>query len=83
MRPVLHSETLPMPSPPNQNIQDENNKLFDIESSGSSSSEKKYPSYQVADSIPQLVTQAKLNDLVRDLGVSKRKSERLGSRLQE
>lgn len=32
---------------------------------------------------PQLLTQAKLNDLVRDLGLSKQKAELLGSRLQE
>ena len=83
MRPVLHSETLPVPSPPNQNVRDENDELCDSESSGSSSAERKDPSYQVADSIPQLVTQATLNDLVRDLGLSKRKSELLGSRLQE
>lgn len=74
MRPVLHSEALPVPSPPNQN-----NKLFDCESSGLSSPERKDPPYQVADSIPQLVTHAKLNDLVHDVGLCKRKSELLGS----
>jgi len=35
------------------------------------------------DKLPHLITQEELNDLVRDLSLSKEKAEILGSRLQE
>lgn len=49
------------------------------------SPERYDPLYQdtCSSSTPHLLTQADLNDLVRDVGLSKQKAELLGSRLQE
>jgi hypothetical protein len=77
MRPVPHSEKLPVPKP-SENLtfcdEDHGQKEGDnihcdltIEASGSSSE-------------PHLLTQGDLKDLVRDLNLSKTKAELLGSR---
>jgi len=74
-RPIPHSEFLPVPLP---KVLDRANS--DSSSSGKSDSDDIYePDH--ADT-PQLFEQAELNDLVRDLGLSKISAELLGSRLQ-
>ena len=86
LRPVPHGEGLPVPDPP---------KEFSIDSDGEEESERTSGSPQPstsnddlyvchgASSAPHILTQAELNDLVRDLELSKAKAELLGSRLQE
>lgn len=86
IRPVPHSEELPVPIAP---LNLDNIVLGD--SSSSTESDLQLPKHTTDDptflpstsSEPHLITQNKLNDLVRDLGLSKQKSELLGSRLQE
>jgi len=79
-RPVPHGPDLPIPVPPAQ--QD----LLLLTSSASSSAESEH---EIADeytptggsSAPSLFSQSELNDLVRDLGLTKDGAELLGSRL--
>jgi hypothetical protein len=80
MRPVSHSEDLPVPQNPenvtfsdddsdNEVIQEVENPFHDPNFEASTSSE------------PQLLTQGDLNDLVRDLNLSKKQSGLLRSRV--
>ena len=75
IRPVPHSPEIPVPTPP-----------VTLESS-SSSSDSTYNDDEFAasteDEKPDLFTQEELNDLVRDLGLSKESAQILGSRLKE
>ena len=81
LRPIAHNEDLPVPTPP---------KKFDAaEQSGTSGSEPegaavdaeyKPPTLSTA---PHLITQGELNDLTRDLSLSKNQAELLGSRLKQ
>jgi hypothetical protein len=82
MRPVSHSEDLPVPQHPenvtfsdddsdNEAIQEVENPFHDPNFEASTSSE------------PHLLNQGDLNDLARDLNLSKKQSELLGSRLKE
>lgn len=81
IRPVAHSSEIPIPLPPSGTTDD------DTESSMSSdeheSQEDCYAQQSEIDKSPQLITQSKLNDLVRDLSLTKQQSELLASRLQE
>lgn len=76
MRPVPHSSDLPVPQPPAQitvqeeDFQSENEDDTTFEATAGPSRE------------PHLITQGDLNDLVRDLNLSKKQSEVLGSRLK-
>jgi hypothetical protein len=73
-----HGPDDPISAPPAQ--------LEDVESSCSSESTAKDDvdfSPDNEDRTPQLFTQIELNNLVRDLGLTKEKSEILGSRLKE
>ena len=84
MRPVPHSVELPMPkSPINMTLSDSesndkdvgqanNNMDCDPTFTGASSSNE-----------PHLLTQRCLNDIVRDLNLSKKQAELLGSRLKD
>jgi hypothetical protein len=86
LRPVPHGEGLPVPDPP---------KEFSIDSSDDEGGETPSCSPQAStsydepfvchggSSAPHLLTQEELNDLVRDLELSKAKAELLGSRLQQ
>lgn len=86
IRPVPHSEELPVPIAP-LNLDN----IVPGDSSSSSESDLQLPKHTTDDttflpstsSEPHLITQNKLNDLVRDLGLSKQKSELLGSSFQE
>ena len=79
IRPVPHSESLPVPTrlPGDEVDEDENNTTGD-----SSENMQMDPAYEGPSAEPHLITQPELNDLVRDLGLSKNQSELLGSRLQ-
>lgn len=81
IRPIPHSETLPVPRRPT-NEDSETDSAESVSEALTSSPEKKDPSYQsTSTSTPRFLTQAYLNDLVRDF--RKQKAELLGSRLQE
>lgn len=82
LRPVQHGENLPIPKPPsewNDILTDDGN--YDSENAESVVSD---PTYNPGThNIPHLIEQNELNDLVRDLHLSKYKAELLASRLQE
>ena len=85
MRPVPHDDNLPVPKPPadwtlesGEDDDDEREVAENMDTEGDND-----PEFQPPESYPHLITQPELNDLVRDLNLSKRQSELLGSRLQE
>ena len=77
MRPVEHSENLPVPKPPDQEMQGSNS--ADKHSSG------EYVQPNDPESENKLIpfSQEALNDLRGDVYLTKKKSEFLASRLQE
>lgn len=78
LRPVAHSEDIPVPTRPTH--------LDDTESDESSSSEDSgdvHDSDFCSEITPRLLNQEDLDDLVRDLDLPKSSAELLGSRLQE
>lgn len=80
IRPVSHCVDLPVPQPPeNVTIEDE---LDDITTEAQH--EQHDPTYSTDSTSrePHLVTQGELNDLVRDLNLSKKQAELLGSRMK-
>lgn len=85
LRPVPHGEGLPVPEPPKEfsidSDEEEGKPTF-----GSPDYEESSDDQYVCDgasSTPHILTQEELNDLVRDLDLSKSKAELLGSRLQQ
>ncbi|KAL4718873.1 hypothetical protein ACJJTC_016050 [Scirpophaga incertulas] len=87
IKPVPHGEGLPVPTPP-LNWEDlvipELNDNEDLHLETAELLENTIdPTYIPPSSEPQLIQQNELNDLARDLGLSKQQSELLGSRLQE
>lgn len=86
-KPVAHSEDMPPPLPPNASqsaeqdmLSDEDNDDVDIQDNNQDP--EFIPSSSLLNS-PHLIEQQELNDLIRDLGLSVRQAELLGSRLQE
>lgn len=79
IRPVPHSDELPVPTKPTV---DETNMGDTDSTEQSSTSVDVDPVYEGSSNEPHLISQSELNDLVRELGLSKKKSELLGSRLQ-
>ena len=83
IKPVPHDPDLPVPQPPN-----EKEDTVSVDEGAGTSTESKedliksYPSFQ-HESAPLLINQERLNDLVRDLYLSKENAEVLGSRLQQ
>ncbi|UYV80495.1 hypothetical protein LAZ67_19000325 [Cordylochernes scorpioides] len=76
MRPVPHSDILPVPQPPE-------NVIFSDDDSDRREQQWDDTNFEAgALSEPHLLTQGDLNDLVRDLDLSKKQSELLGSRLK-
>jgi len=76
MRPVPHSDDVPVPTPPAV--------LQESESSSESMEGKSDYEYTAEqDESPRLMSQGDLDDLVRDLYLSKESAELLGSRLKE
>lgn len=86
-KPIPHSEDMPPPLPPNESLtgeldisSDENNDNKDMEV------DNQDPEFLPSSSDigqPHLIQQYELNDLIRDLNLSGRQGELLGSRLQE
>jgi len=79
MRPVSHSEALPVPHPATvaDVVADETSTVMENEHSDDYTFEQTSTSGE-----PHLLTQCELNDLVRDLKLSKINAELLGSRLK-
>lgn len=83
-KPVLHSEDLPVPTPPGRSDQTHTDTSSSVTMHQSSDSEKSSSDNFVDDeNSPHLITQSELNDLIRDLHLSKSKAELLASRLQQ
>ena len=83
MRPVPHDDSLPVPKPPEKWSLEEPAD-DDIPEHETEMETGPDPDFEPCISgEPHLITQPELNDLVRDLGLSKSKAELLGSRLQE
>ena len=86
MRPVPHDANLPRPKPPaeltvesgDDNDDDERAAAENMDTEGYNALD-----FQPIESHPHLITQSVLNDLVRDLNLSKHQSELLESRLQQ
>jgi hypothetical protein len=79
-RPVAHSETLPVPKSPEFWTIDADEIVEDEPMELSDKDDEYQPSTSSTE--PHLITQPELNDLVRDLNLSKNQAELLGSRLQ-
>lgn len=75
IRPVPHSDDLPIPRPPLQ--------LDDLSESESDAASDSDDEYKAAESEPKLLSQDDLDDLIRDLDLPKASAEVLASRLQE
>ena len=93
LRPVTHShKNIPIPTLPLISERDNGSssaELVDFSQTSKSSasiasmlSDKELHSSQAGD-VPQLLNQNDLNDLVRDFGITKEKSELLSSRLKQ
>jgi len=83
MRPVPHSAELPVPKPPtNTTLSDSESSYEDVGQANNNTDCD--PTFAGASSSiePQLLTQRDLNDIVRDLNLSKKQAEILGSRLK-
>lgn len=79
IKPLPHGPGIPIPSPPEHiEVHEEINMEVDQDYDTSES-------YQVSthDMVARPFTQVQLNDLTRDLGVSKANTQLLGSRLRE
>ena len=83
IKPVTHAaEGIPIPEPPSSFSDDRSREACTASTSSEdmlSDADEPGPSRKV----PHLLSQLELNDLVRDLGLTKEKSELLGSRLKE
>ena len=83
MRPVPHSAELPVPKPPtNMTLSDSGSSAEDVGQANNNMDCD--PTFAGASSYnePHLLTQGGLNDIVRDLNLSKKQTEILGSRLK-
>lgn len=81
-KPLPHSEKCPPPQPPKQGT-DIEKMVSDIESDCSTQTTIPSQDFLVNEKEPHLIRQGELNDLVRDLSLSKAQAELLGSRLQQ
>jgi len=83
MRPVPHIMELPVPKPPtNMTLSDSESNDEDVDQANKNMDCD--PTFREASSSnkPHLLTQGDLNDIVRDLNLSKKQAELLGSRLK-
>lgn len=79
-RPVPHDDSIPIPKPPEDWTCDEPDEETEMQESGREINSE----FEACSSGgPHLITQSELNNLVRDLDLSKAKAKLLGSRLQE
>ena len=82
MRPVPHSEDLPIPHPPTHlTLEDESEYEAATEVSNEEQGDATFET-RTCSCEPHLLTQDELNDLVRDLKFSKTQAELLGSKLR-
>ncbi|KAJ8887178.1 hypothetical protein PR048_013393 [Dryococelus australis] len=81
IRPVGHGQDLPVPKPPE--VFDDVIRDISIVAQ-SDADEQADDEFESTDNLePKLFTQTELNDLFRDLGLTKEKAELFGSRLKE
>lgn len=80
IRPVLHSDDIEVPVPPQCGTIDEDDSASVDDAEVEQDSDK---DFSVQSDGPHLINQSELNDLVRDLNLSKVQAELLGSRLQQ
>lgn len=80
IRPVLHDDSLPIPQAPSDGLSSVDDDYEDC-AEDAESSDTDYVADE--DSAPEIFTQEELNDLVRDLSLSKDKAELLASRLKQ
>ena len=85
LRPVAHGEGLPVPEPPATIPTEFSDDDDDVDDNAQITCTSRDPTFlpTAADKEPHRISQHELNDLVRDLGLSKIKAELLGSRLQQ
>ena len=82
MRPIPHSEDLPIPHPPTHlTLEDESEYEAATEVSNEEQGDATFET-RTCSCEPHLLTQDELNDLVRDLKFSKTQAELLGSKLR-
>ena len=82
MRPVPHSAELPVPKPPtNMALSDSESSDEDVGQANDMDCDPKF-ARACSSNEPHLLTQVDLNDIVRDLNLSKKQVELLGSRLK-
>lgn len=85
MRPVPHDDNLPIPKPPENEMELFQEVDCDLGSDSENlecASDREYiPEFTSSE--PQRFTQHELNDLIRDLSLPKDKAELLASRLRE
>ena len=79
IKPVPHGPGVPVPSPPEKGELEEDMEGVKVEDTDIS------VTYEPTSSmiLPRLIIQSQLNDLTRDLGLSKENAQLLGSRLSE
>jgi hypothetical protein len=81
LRPVKHDDSLPVSKPPQQwTLQEELTSTSPEDEPGHSCSSVEPDCQEL--SVPHLASQSEINDLVRDLNLSKIQTELLASRLQ-
>ena len=79
IKPVPHSPGVPVPSPPEKGELEEDMEGVKVEDTDISVTYE--PTSNMT--LPRLLIQSQLNDLTRDLGLSKENAQLLGSRLSE
>jgi hypothetical protein len=85
IRPVLHTEDLPVPVPPQQYIVDSDDEPTENGEKTPQTSTSKDFDFTADLKFKEFhrITQEELNDLFRDLDLTKSKAELLGTRLQQ
>lgn len=84
IRPVPHDDSLPIPLPPSGGLVSMQDGEECSENTAGHNADSTDPDYTVDECLePKTFTQAELNDLIRDLNLSKDKAELLASRLKQ
>jgi len=83
MRPVPHSAELPVPKPPtNMTLSDSESSDEDVYQADNNMNCDPTFAEACSSNEPHLLNQGDLNDIIRDLNLSKKQAELLGSRLK-
>ena len=84
LRPVPHDPSMPAPVPPEDALASLSDEAVFDDGHSSGPSDSTGSEYEPEENLkPIIFSQEQLNDLIRDLALSKQKSELLASRLQE